>query len=252
MTSWLDSFVAVPTIGLQIAPALGAFFRFPELVSPILDEALREDTALQITQETGKGLSFRTERGFAYKLLVDQIIVEFSYSKSEEKLAGQAPSLKPLSVRPFSTLLAQCRAEMRKVLDLVSAQQQLKVHRFGVVASVNLPSDAAPPGVEAFLAHLGAFFPGKMLKADASFLTLISETDEGTERCHHAVSFDELAVEGDLTMRFDWQKTFGRPRAGGRLEYRPLDAALKGDLDGNVASAMAYFERLGRGELVDA
>jgi len=240
---WLDTFIAVPLIGLQTAPNFGALYKYPERLQPLLDEVVARDSEVQVGVEPAGGFQFRTKRGFAYKVLLDNVIVEFTYSASDKRLAGHRPAIELPPVESFGALLEETVDQAARVVSLLSASEPLRVRRVGLLASALMEKSKAPPGVADMIGRHGSFFSGDLIKAESTFVVDLDRAEAHTDRCHHAYAFDDAERPDHLTVKLDWQRVFRVPLA--------LSAPTE-QLRRMKDAALAYFERVGQGGLRDA
>jgi len=175
---WLDTFIAVPLIGLQTAPNFGALYKYPERLQPLLDEVVARDSEVQVGVEPAGGFQFRTKRGFAYKVLLDNVIVEFTYSASDKRLAGHRPAIELPPVESFGALLEETVDQAARVVSLLSASEPLRVRRVGLLASALMEKSKAPPGVADMIGRHGSFFSGDLIKAESTFVVDLDRAED--------------------------------------------------------------------------
>jgi hypothetical protein len=241
---WLDTFIATPTIGLQTVPSFDALYKYPERLQPFLDEVFAREQEIQLVNEPTGGFVFKTKRGFSYKLLLDNIILEFAYSPSDKRLPGHLPAPEMPPVENFSVLLDETFRQLVRVVGLLSAASEPpKVNRFGLLVNVLMEKSKAPPGVADMIGQHASFFPGKLIKADSTFLVDLDRTDVHVDRCHHTYVFDDATTPDHLAVRLDWQRFF----------HTPLNLSTPAEPLGRMKeAALAYLEKVGRGGLKDA
>jgi len=241
---WVDTFVSVPTVGLQTKPNFGALFTYPEKLQPMLDEAMERERELSFgLDRNGNGFQFRTEKGFTYTVNVNNIVVAFEYTPKDTQAAGALPLPELPPVEPFSALVEQTVQQMVRVLSLVATAEHPQVLRFGLAVKSLMERSKAPPGITEMITHQTSFYPGEPIKAQTAYLVNIEKTRTYTDRCHHHYLFDEVEKRDDLTVLLDWQRVFETPI---RLSSQVADT-LRPMKD----AALAYFEKVGKGGLRD-
>lgn len=241
---WLDSVLAVPTIGVRAAPDIAFAIQLPAAASPLADRLSKSGELASATQTEPGAAQFQTKDGRIFAVDRETFSVQFGYTLAVRKRAGALPELAPMEVRVYSEVLAQVRAGVSATLETLWGNER-RLNRIGVVASVRLRVDEPPPGVAKLLELLGSPWQGRLLKCDSTLLAELADSPSKQDKCHHRIVFDitpSQEEEGarELTLMLDWQRSL--------KEERALRAsAVMSEVDRAVEDAMTYFERVGEG-----
>jgi hypothetical protein len=228
-----------------MVPTFAAFFRYAELLEPMLDEIIAREPTLElgIDPKTATTFTFRTSRGWAYTLALDTITIQFAYRTKEQHVPGALAVSEIPKIEPFSSLADEAIAQLTRVLSYL-ANEKPKFLRFGLLVNTIMRTSEAPPGVRDMITTHSSFFSGPVIKSDATFLANVVTTENYTDRCHHSYSFDNTETPDHLSIKLDWQRVF---KSALRLPS-PASEQLRSLKD----EALKYFERLGEGNLKNA
>lgn len=244
MVSWLDTFVATPTIGflvkgswnvvLQPTSFLGAFFDRHEVV--------------RLQRRGPGGETFVMADGHTLSFEGRNVAVQFAYPPPE--LEPHALSWRsPMPQEAFTVLTRRTlgvTADLCKTIEATGAR--VEVERVGLVAQCGVRSDQLPPGIAALLKHFAKPWPLGLLAADGSWCASIATHSDYSDRCHHRFEFDSKprsSISADLSkpvtlLSFDYQRFFSKPV---QLSSKKVTKILE-EL---VIAAEEYYERLGEG-----
>lgn len=232
VSSWLNRAVAVPTIGFAFDPHI----RASAFVWRDLEQLVNSWSEEGVHVVEPEPLKIRIDQASGVHCTIDQqnIVVGFGYPVAMTEDGRQIAFLKVGEKRAFTDLLALVQRASADVCGALVKKRQLQ--RIGVVAAVKLPPDAPPPGVDAYMQHLGRPW-GTRPRAVVSRIT--AELGP-SEQCHHQVQWQLEGTVMQLTL--DWQRRF-EPK-------REVDAQALAKLALDASeSALKYFDRFGEGDL---
>ncbi|MFH1530454.1 MAG: hypothetical protein ABIK09_06950 [Pseudomonadota bacterium] len=244
--SWLDTVLATPVIGLQLKPSFRTSLVYQSLLAEFLDSLLEKKHPVNIAQLQPAGLQVAlTDSGHALKFDITNVVAEFRYQYQGELSPGELPSLKDVTLRPYSEVAGE-------LIDLVAAAADalaekgspLVCNRFGLVVRASLAEKSVPPGVAALKAKLAGHWNRQVPKMDSTVLVRFADGDSWVEQCHHKVTFDETTQPGQLGLALDWQRVFTEPV---ELQKRKANGFLAECFD----AGLKYFERVADGGFED-
>jgi hypothetical protein len=240
---WMDSIMAVPTIGLQIEPQFRFSGRFTELIAPMLEERIKRGEMLNLSSNDPAKLVVNTSTGLVYTLTLENIGIDHRIPQREVKSAGQLRHIEAVPVGGFSELLEVVRVEIDNVVRLLRELAPIKVTRVGILAVMTMHRDAMPPGLKLLVDHLARPWGAPLQRCETTLTAILNEEPENyTDRCHHGVAFDTTSDPKDIGFRLDWQ----------RLLHKSVELGegwAAEHLSEWVSQAIRYYDRVGEGAL---
>jgi hypothetical protein len=244
MENWLDRVVARPLIGIQTLPDVTRSM-LVQVLSPVLTQ---HHGNVDVSLGLAGIVEFKLVNGFTLRLTPTDVIVQFDYKTTWESSAGKLKTPVVPEVRPYTELLTQALSITSAVVGAMLASSggsQTSVARVGIVAIADLDPDNLVPGVDLLTTHLGAPWRQRRLAAaNATLLANLDEDNEHVERCHHGLVFDQAQPENGLKLTLDWQRAYLPTLPEPRKRFQ-------GELDACRDRALAYFQKIGEGELFD-
>ncbi len=247
---WLDAVLAVPALGFQLKtpPSMAVLAR--EVLAPTFDQLAARSVAmadLHIAEATApSGLELRlSSGGFSHKLLQlpggCNVSVEFSFSPTETKAAGEFPST-TYEYRTYAAIVKDCERRLEIVSAPLLKSQGAELVRVGLAATAELPLDKLPPGFVQFKDWSERPWKqqgGVVGKIQTLSLVRLPESNtlQGAyDQCHHALTYEHASNVSETPYRLmlDYQRTFSKPPARNTV-----------DLTAFVATATAYFQGFG-------
>jgi len=233
--AWLDHVLAIPVIGIQIRPNFALAVKFLELLAPVIDEHSRVAGEIDV-EAAPADLQVGIGHGFRYRLTHDNLVVSFKPAARAEPHAGKFPDIKTPELQPYTKLLREAVEHAERLVQLLGPKR-LEPVRLGIVATTSLDWKALPPGIQAFVDHLGKLWPKGVHRAETNLLNRYVEVDTHADQCHHQVRFDRSSPTGEVTFALDWQ----------RVRKKPSDRAFGLELRSAEEAALQYFEEFGSG-----
>lgn len=119
----------------------------------------------------------------------------------------------------------------------------MDVVRIGIMAHAKMDRDGLPPGLAAWIEHLGRPWKGALEAcAPVKILVGLGEAESQLDRCHHALEFNRTLEKPEYGLTLDWQRVF-RPAVA--RSSRDFETALTACRE----AALAYFDRFAQGDL---
>lgn len=227
-TSWLDLVPALPAVGLAFEPWFKGRDALVALLEPFFSARTAAGQTFLFYEFGPLGLRVQTSAGYVYQFDLVQIVVAFHGDDQAE-----APH--------YSKALAALVEEAADLFKhLLPGQRPLT--RVGVTASAEVPRDAVPPGIRAWLGRLAA--PAELESVQARFAAKVA-TGEGTvDRVLHRFK-QGAGPARPLEVEFDWQRYHEPPP-----EVRGKDVGKR--LEEHAEAALRYFETFAAGGSPDA
>ena len=240
---WLDGLLSVPAIGILLKPNFKNIFLFQERLVAFIDLISKEYDELVINKLEEWGYSIKTPKsGFSFKLSPRNIIVEFSYVLEEKLQAGAFPAYDIPELSSYSELLEKTKKYIQELVHGLKDIEGFEYRRVGIVAETDLDKESPPPGISAFLNHLGKPWKGPLTISETKLVAELNKGDNYIDRCHHLLSFNEEVPGMGYRLKLDWQRLFKEPV--------PLEPAkLQRAIDDCITKAKGYFETFGEGDL---
>lgn len=241
--SWLNNFLAVPAVGIQIRADYKNFINYPYTVIPLIEEMTLKEESITVEDNRVQGFVIKLDSGFTYKLLPNNILVDFTYQIKESRLPGKMPVLDEVTLDLYTNLLKNIATKLKVILRLLIEKNELYFLRIGIVAAINTDRDLIPPGISLLIDHLSKPWNTPLEICNAVLTFKLEEKDLVLERCHHTVQFDNTANPGAIGISLDWQRIL---KSGYSLVTKDM---IDKEIDDCCASALKYFEVVGEGAL---
>jgi hypothetical protein len=242
--AWFDRVIATPIVGLQFVPDLEVHAKSRQIAAKIM-MGLKEQEIDTVASELPKtwGLVIKTEPGITYRIDIEDLVADFSYTIEKELRAGELPKLSVGKPRQYSELLPKC---LKAVSDLSNMYMQhsdrgLEPKRIGVVLRASMsPDENHPPGIAKILETFENPWPKGLKKIESLFLTNLTEQTDTVDRCHYTMRLDRTAPSPQLDFVLDWQRLYKEGRVLKSIkDLQPI-------LDDAVKSALIHFEQVGQ------
>ncbi len=238
--NWLDSVLAVPSIGLQLRVPPSVVRRANHDFGAFLDHLHLEHDQLLVSE----GANASTPDGFSYRLALDasgyHVIVQFQHKALEDRDPGELPGLSFQMANTSTTeLIDIAHKRLRKLVALTKALDGAALKRIGLNVRVQMSLDQLPPGVVRFRNALASPWEtnqgGELRKSNTNLLVRLKQhsSDERWEQCHHGLDFEVDGKIREYTCLLDYQRVW--------KESTPLSEGL-GSLDKFIEIALRYFQ----------
>jgi hypothetical protein len=211
--------------------------RFDQLLLPFLDDLDHEGVSFRVGM-AASARQIETPAGFTFKVLADNVIVEFSYPAVEEGGPGELGHFRLPDVRPYSDLLEQAVGYACRLIGALGAGDALRADRIGVIAACKLTGESAPPGVRAILDHADSAWKTPVRRIETNPLVLLRQDEQTLDQCHHLVRLDRSAPAPEVVLQLDWQRVFATAQGPGPVAQLLPECA---------SQATAYFQQVGEG-----
>lgn len=241
-TSWLDYVLATPTIGVRFEAWLATGPGMLEALRPLIEAQTKRGAKFQVNADALTAQLTRND-GVTYAVTPDDITVQFGYNVKVVDDAERVARVENVDIQQYSITAPKVRDELRDVLRALVKTPRV-LHRVGVVAACQFGEASLPPGVAAFLRHIGRPWGNEPLALfNGTVLSELASTAETKDRCHHTVNLDrENRTDGAIRFNLDWQRLYRQPGelSADRVMQRVVDC---------IRDANVYFERFGTGDL---
>lgn len=240
---WLNNVLAFPYIGIRIKTKLTSVNALRDSFGPLLDYLETKYGVIDIKQADlwGYSLTPKFKSGFCYRVVHNDILVNYNYKIIQRTQLGSFPFNEIPEIIPYTDLLYQNLDEIKRVFSLLRTVRDITYDRIGIVAEASLAKDNFPPGVIAWIDHLGKPW-GNIVKIESSLLSKISEVDAYYDQCHHILNFDVLDLQKEIIFKLDYQRIF---KVSVGFNYGRISTDITSCLD----KALEYFEKFGEGDL---
>jgi hypothetical protein len=237
--SWLNSTLAVPTVGVEITPQCSIFLNYKDLLASFFQEILDDTGQISFGDANLSEMTVTAGNGLIYILRPDNISVSCKYMSIREKKPGQLPSQKSLQLQSYTDLLSTTFSSFKKLINTLKSQR-LQLVRFGIVAEANLDYQSLPPGVVDLINYFGKPWKTSLLKAKVQLMPIIYEDKLVQTRCHYHFEYDFLVNKDNVETMLDWQIVMKKP-----LEVNAV--LIEKQFTSWVADAINYFELVAEG-----
>lgn len=239
---WHDLVVAVPAVGVRLAPDFGRLTSRVESLGKLWTE-LHTKAPLNLSWPNPTTVDVRCQ-GWRYTLTAMDFVVQFSYELELRREEKQVPFYNAAGeLRRYSELLEECIARTKAAMALVLADHDAGVQRLGFVLNTQfLLDEELPPGVEGFIDHIGRPWKstGGLVKANGELLMQLTEDDGHVDRAFHNLVFDKTGDDSLLGFKLDWQRYWKEPMQISAGEFPGL-------VDVGAGKAQEYFVAAGEG-----
>lgn len=244
---WLDSVLAVPTVGIRIQSGCREAFRYCDELFPRISERFEDSPPITLEELGPKALDFTVNVPGMYQYGVTRtgssVFVRFRYPKEEAKAPGSLPTLAEQQVRPYTTLLHGVMGEIQFLMDAISEIGEVSYDRVGIVSTCNMSLGGVPPGVDTFISHLSRPWEQGLLRAESTLVAQISDCEDYRDLGHHLLKFDRAGdPPDDLLLSLDWQRVFV-----GNRKYSP--GSFGHTLKECEQACAEYSQKFAEGEL---
>jgi hypothetical protein len=236
--TWLDTLVAVPTVGLAVSPTFQSSAVGVERLRGLFQEW--DKKGLVITVQTPSALGLQVETADGYLLNVDSmnVVIRFQYRTELLEYPGGFPALSPIKRIPYSVLLTEVQERITQVCTALFQGDPPSLKRIGVVAACRMEPAECPPGVTALNKHLVEPWEGPVSAHKAVFTVEVGNTAGALDQCHYQLEHGSTETKVSL----DWQRLLKSS-----IRLNPGD--LRAELEAVVGAAQSYFERVGEGDV---
>lgn len=217
-------------------------------MAPILNR-IPEAQAKHIGVEhpsTAFAAAFTTNDGFKYDLNHSSCAVGFTHRIRYRNVPGGLPVMDILSqAMPYTKLLPiVCSKLIEAALLLPGVSSGGRtISRVGIVSTTIIDMDTLPPGIRRLVEYMGRPWKGKFDTFNMNLTATITESEDVKDRCKHQIVLPD-DKEQPMTLLFDWQRIFSKPRAASSSESSKI-------LDDAQKSALQYFEEIAEGSRFD-
>lgn len=202
-THWLDQVLAVPTLGILVAPNFELSVTFAARATGLIARLQREG-AVSVASKNPYEMRVQTDTGYSFGFSSDNLIFAFRYPSSLEDRAGGFPIQRHIEPRPYSSILSSLHTHASDAVRVLLGDASVTLLRVGVVAESWIAAEAPPPGLADLVAHLGKPWKQTLQKVSSSLLARLRSSDGITDRCHHRISYDDGSSTSALFRSFGW------------------------------------------------
>jgi len=240
--NWLDSVLAIPSIGLGLSGKISHATRLREILLPFIEDRYKV-RQVSFPQHSPIETYIELDTGYRIKADHQRLFVEFQYSVTGDAVPGSFILPKPPERQAFSAML---ETELAMVKDLWKEIHKnadgIRISFLGIVANAFLSKGDLPPGIETFFEHLRKPWPLGLWAGDGNFIAILDKTETEIHRCHHRFNAPFHAENGEYTFVFDYQQVFSQPTS-------VSDKQMSTYLSDLQTTALAYYERFAAGSL---
>lgn len=240
---WLDMVPATPLIGFAFEPWLHTFNDHVAACRKFFTEKQGRVAVLTLAAPQPLDMTVEAADGIQYMVGPDSVSVQFRYpQKLVNQPGGKLPIVEPtIPVKPYSELLEYVAKETEEFLPALLSGLTRQLIRIGIVASAYVDLESPPPGVEAFVKHLGAPWKAQMTFGSAKIGVPIEKQEAYTDRCIHNFEIVNDERLRPAVVALDWQRIYD--------PHLPLNAAgIVEHVAACKKEALAYFDKFGKGD----
>lgn len=223
---WLDSFEAVPTVGIRLRPNYTIAGSYHQLLGGWIDQHLNSSTKVEV-ESRGLEISLTWDDGIRFRALMQNLICEQTHPT-----AGSPP--------PYHEAMQVVIERLAGAAScLTSPREKLPVERVGVMAQSR--NSSIPPGIQEARQHVRSHWTHMGSEDDVTDFqaTIVLDKREGeVERCVHR--YTESPDDGPPLTILDWQTLFAPVRTPGKV----MDF-----LKDQVGLATCYFSSFAEGNI---
>lgn len=230
--SWIDKVASAPAVGLEFEAWFRSRDGLVEALNPLFAELDQAGEGLMF-QDLGP-MALRVELSRGLRLTVDLKSIIVSATQSEAAFGAEGT---------HAEALGEACGIAAQMAELLFKNEYRGLRRAGFVADCRVPSEAPPPGVEAWLAALARPWGERELElVDGQFAVELASGENYRDRCHHRLGW-EKSLTDQFGVRLDWQRL-----------YDPADGLRGKDVGARLetlsALALMYLEQFGAGEVL--
>ncbi len=213
---WLDSVLAVPTVGVHLKTPASVFMRLTELVGASVDQ-LANFSDLAISEPRGPaGMELKIEgtdgytHRFAQKDGGCHAIVSFAFAPKESKNVGELPTM-AYQVRFYKDLVKECVRRVDILTSTLLKQPGVYTLRLGLAAQAELADNQLPPGLQQYRHWHERPWKTRnatVQKVNSVTLARFEESETHTDQCHHGLAYDSTEPETEFRVTLDYQRVF--------------------------------------------
>jgi hypothetical protein len=247
MNSWCDKLASTPAVGIKLDKLFAPSTLFLDAMTPVTSKWVEHDKpTFNIDLQDSFRVTIGGFDGFTYSYLPDALAVEFQHKIRLKGQSGGPPVAQMLSTPlPYTELLEHVWSRLEEAARLVTADQDRKLVRLGIVSNTLVSEEDAPPGVLRFIEYFSRpWVEMPYFNVQVTGILPLAKGANFTDRCIHMFSKAEDDDQNLLNIRLDYQRTFNPERNFSISSLSGLVQEVK-------KSALAYFEDVGQGERFD-
>lgn len=240
--AWLEAFPAVPLLGLQWDHGYITSTERMAPLAPFLNKLQEANRGLTLSNPNPWDSEILTTGGFEFKFHTNAVIIGYSYFRPGLPKYGANGLPESVQAKPYLELLEEVLRYADEVLPALAANS-IAVKRIGIVATVPVTREQAPPGMRKFFQRLDAVVQGEPIESQCRLVARTAKGESTEDRCIHTVRLidpQRRAEEASPTLEvvLDYQRHLNPPL--------PL-AKLRGPADHRAFAqdAVKYFEAFG-------
>jgi hypothetical protein len=239
--AWLDAVPAVPLLGLRWRHGYVVASERMAPLTQFLNKLQEKNRGLGYGNPSPWDTDIQATDGFEFKFHTDTMTIGFSYARAATIHHDERglPELAKPPIRSYRELLEEVLTYTDAIVPLL-ASRPTAVNRLGVVATVPVRRDQAPPGLAEFLKRLDAVAGPDSISSSCRLLRRLRTEDGYEDRCHHNVR----VLQGDdphiVELVLDFQRYFDPEVHLDRLKGHAAPHQVAED-------ALGYFEAFGSG-----
>ena len=244
--SWCDKLASTPSVGLTLSQQYISSGSLLDALSPLFNSWTDAGKAKFTLERVEPFLIEATsETGFKYVVEPARLYIDFNHRLKVKPVSGGPPIVELLSKPlPYTTLLPEVCSRITEATEMLAGKEPRSLKKIGIVTTATVAEEDAPPGIRNYIRYMAKPW-GKYLDHFQIIVTAeIDRSDGWHDRCIHQVVKPE-DTEALLTIKFDWQREFHKPKTFNTAVLRPLLASAQD-------SALRYFEELAEGSRFDA
>ena len=248
MSIWLDQVLATPTLGVLLKPCILSQHEYISALRPLIEECLSKGGVYEPNTPTepggGTNIELSYPDGYTYRISAMEITVQFRYA--QHLAEPESPGLLPKSVEyehefePYGQLLQRTLEKTAALLERFPGEERRALGGIGIVGSCAIASGSPPPGIVAFVNHIGRPWQTDLISGRVTLAAELASTEHHMDACQHRLVWE--SEQTNIHTRLEWQRTF-RPELeadGSRIHEQFVQC---------VPLALQYFERFGAGDL---
>lgn len=244
--SWCDKLAATPIVGFGFDWHFIPIDSVLAAISPTLDSSTKDDIPLfTINRPDNTSVSINFFNGYIYGIEPSKIAIAFQHSLRPVPVSGGAPVVEMLSSPLLYTeLLTEASRRLKQTTLDITRLRDKKIKRVGIATNSNVDVEDVLPGINMILEKIKSPWPQRVRGYSLQFIVEINDTDTTSDRC----LFNFVAPEEKndmITFNFDWHRVF---KNGVAISDRSLERIL----DDAKRDALAYFEDIAEGAILDA